>query len=97
MRKYKQNALEKRLPKKPKAKAKNKCGWKRKRATPEIDVSELKTKVMRIARITSIVSLCWPGEIAPPKLKPHSRFVVFNQTTVAFPLLEITKLSTQAY
>ena len=52
---------------------------------------------MRMAGITSIVSLCWAGEIAPPKLKPHSRFVVFNPTIVAFPLLEIAKLSTQSY
>jgi hypothetical protein len=54
-----------------------------------------------MAGITSIASLSWPGEIAPPKLKPHSRrrvrFVVFNPTIVVFPLLEIAKLSTQAY
>ena len=57
----------------------------------------LKATVMWMAGITSIVSLYWPGEIAPPKLKPHSRFVVFNPTIVDFPLLEIAKLCPQAY
>ena len=82
---------------KAKGKGKNKCDVVGSAKELRQRKMRLKATVMWMAGITSIVSLYWPGEIAPPKLKPHSRFVVFNPTIVDFPLLEIAKLCPQAY